>query len=178
MGGWRREPVHHWKLGVSVSLRAYLKTMICSLNLGVWRTGQISVSEDNLKNFNNLNKTGLGSALREIVWNEDEQNSRSGGNYNVFLFRLHKDNFLYRGSKAENNLSQWLWSPWQVSFMFECSMVSLWIMGQYASERLLNEGWRHPCCPIGNGSPEQSYEINCSEEEVNKHRTSAGINLE
>lgn len=85
--------------------------MIYSSNLGVWRTGQISFSEDNLKNFNNLNKTGLGSALREIVWNEDEQNSRSGGNYNVFLFRLHKDNFLCRDCKAENNVSQWLWSP-------------------------------------------------------------------
>lgn len=50
-------------------------------------------------------------------------------------------------------------------------------MGQYASKCLLNKRWRHLCCRIGNGSPERSYEINCSEE-VNKHRTSAGINLE
>jgi len=64
-----------------------------------------------LKNFNNLNKTDLRSALLEMVWNEEEQHSRSGGNYNVILFKLHKDNFLSGDSKAENNVSQWLWNP-------------------------------------------------------------------
>lgn len=55
-----------------------------------------------------------------MALNEEEQHSRSGGNYNVFLFKLHKDYFLSADRKVKNNVYKWLWSPQQVKCMFRC----------------------------------------------------------
>jgi hypothetical protein len=60
------------------------------------------------------NKTGLRSALREMALNEKEQHLRSGGNHNVFLLELYKDNFLYTDNTAENHTDWRLWNPQQV----------------------------------------------------------------
>ncbi|KKG11973.1 hypothetical protein EO98_10105 [Methanosarcina sp. 2.H.T.1A.6] len=60
-----------------------------------------------------------------MALNEEEQHSRSGGIYNVFLFKLHKDYFLYADRKVKNNVYKWLWSPQQVKCTFRRLLVSL-----------------------------------------------------